>query len=1117
MSGMVAFVLGAVVGAVLCVAYTQWQANQESRLERRPLLRRTTSGATGRSDASETHTRPRSPPAHTSWWSSRFFRRPVRPRLDPASISAPLHAPIVGSYLPLLQSMSRPPPLPALNDAGARWEEYGRKRELARSVLHHLTNEPPLGRHLRMAVRAVLHLAHISPEAMAIGTVVQAEDWKGGGGSVFAPEHVVPSDADSSNDDEGKLGGREKRRHSTSTRQLFPQLVRSQTTPMAMQSTMHTRNRSEQLYLPSQENVMEEPDAMSDASGLSDEVTRQRSRANTMPLIGRKHSDPELLEAIARIHASDLMGRDSVVTMQPATTPRPTRVASNASTMSAYRDEDALASRWNTAVLVAAPHLETSGGHDAPMLQKQPEAHSSAAHNGPYAAMYAHRRTPSHPVDDLCLSDGEHTTTVTAGDAVGALDEKQLRESLEALQTRKRSRRRGDLLSALMDMSVVDSDSGSTDAVGAARDDDSISQASTHRRNRSSVLTSPGASRPTSSIFDTDVSFYTPAETPSATVRERGTETEDADCAAHLRHREGVSRTAYTLPNTPVRLAPPALGRAASTRHRRTLSRVGSGVQLENSFFATEHAHEWHVPGYGRVRFVDHAPQVFAELRRHFGYTLAELDEALRDPFERVTKTSGKSEAIFFATCTDQDGYRRRLLLKTLRGSEPEDLKAFLPRYMEHVRRYPDTLLPRYLGMFTFERPLAPSSNAYMRNAAAANKSPHASTTGVADTSAAAAAAAAVAAAAEATTAEKARQRPGEPIPMPTLDESFPMRMTLVLMADVFDTPLPIHERYDFKGSTVGRHTLPLGTAGATEDVSRVTLKELDFRHRVLCGRAHNFHMGERGRHKLLRQLEIDTKLLREFEFMDYSVLIGVHRGARGSVSKSLVSQRTQEMTYSLSRPSTSHSHRPPPRSSSSVGTHTTLGAELDARNDRDDTPQSRLISFLSNLLRPALGGPAVNAATGDGSSRAFDTDLERGSATNTVADAYDAVSFWCEGIPSRGLPNHELYFIGLIDVLQRYTFFKKLERGIKGANAHLRVAVDTTTISARDGHNGADNPTNPLADANDNSRRMLLSSTWSNAMSVRDMFTLEREEHSVEEPGRYAERLLDFVRTVIM
>jgi hypothetical protein len=93
-------------------------------------------------------------------------------------ISGPLHAPIVGSYLPLLQSMSRPPPLPELNDSRARWAEYSRKRELAQSVLRHLTSEPPLGRHLRMAVRAVLHLAYVSPEAIAIGTAVPIEEGK---------------------------------------------------------------------------------------------------------------------------------------------------------------------------------------------------------------------------------------------------------------------------------------------------------------------------------------------------------------------------------------------------------------------------------------------------------------------------------------------------------------------------------------------------------------------------------------------------------------------------------------------------------------------------------------------------------------------------------------------------------------------------------------------------------------------------------------------------------------------------------------------------------------------------------------------------------------------------
>ncbi|KAI9352756.1 hypothetical protein BDR26DRAFT_203870 [Obelidium mucronatum] len=63
----------------------------------------------------------------------------------------------------------------------------------------------------------------------------------------------------------------------------------------------------------------------------------------------------------------------------------------------------------------------------------------------------------------------------------------------------------------------------------------------------------------------------------------------------------------------------------------------------------------------------------------------------------------GKSESVFVTTL---DG---RFKFKTLRGSEIENLRLFLPHYLAHVSKYPNTLLPRYLGLYTFEPPGNPT------------------------------------------------------------------------------------------------------------------------------------------------------------------------------------------------------------------------------------------------------------------------------------------------------------------------------------------------------------------------------------------------------------------------
>jgi hypothetical protein len=216
------------------------------------------------------------------------------------------------------------------------------------------------------------------------------------------------------------------------------------------------------------------------------------------------------------------------------------------------------------------------------------------------------------------------------------------------------------------------------------------------------------------------------------------------------------------------------------------------------------------------------------------------------------------------------------------------------------------------------------------------------------------------------------------------------------------------------------------------------------------------------------------------------SLLIGVHRTSRDSIPRSLGSQRTTDGHYGTMASSLSSPR--PTRLPTHVG-------EVDEHSSRMGTPRSRLMSFLSSFIRPALRKTTQSTEV-DGS----DPNLERGSTTNTITD--DTRTFWSEGIPSQNLPVQEIYFIGLIDILQRYTLFKKIERGIKGANVHLLGGMDSNTLGQGD----------TASHASAIARRTLLTSTWSNAVS--DMF--ERSEHSVEEPGRYAERLVEFVRAAI-
>ncbi|KAJ3046300.1 hypothetical protein HDV00_000114 [Rhizophlyctis rosea] len=522
----------------------------------------------------------------------------------------------------------------------------------------------------------------------------------------------------------------------------------------------------------------------------------------------------------------------------------------------------------------------------------------------------------------------------------------------------------------------------------------------------------------------------------------------------------------------------------------------------ERHYYSAEHVHEWLIPGFGRVKFTDHAPVAFRAVRTRFGYSFEELESALSGAC-RFEHSEGKSDAVFFSTND------KRFLFKTLRGSEPESLKSFLPDYLAHVTRFPSTLLPRYIGLYTFERVLVHTPS----NLERATPS-----TAVDDATA-----------------------------------SLGTKFTIVCMANVFDTPLEIHSKFDFKGSNIGRRTLPDdhltaggggGGAGVSRPVSmdagigissttssgtitngthsvrqqrsvdeshmpspeRVTLKELDYQRLVAFGKANLFSFGEEMKGELMRQLEEDVGLLRKHGFMDYSFLIGVHKKRRerererekpplfpgtfvsGSMSGSGTQKRERARTIRRSTaaeiansfssgvssvfgggagagaaaaggegPTLSSSLRPPEDTVlpgySGDGYHRgNEGAPFSPILQTAASVLSRIVgSYMARPERDIEAQVEVEVSDarsiGGGGSR-------RGSDARGLDEHFGESDSWSDeddggnssrfkrfngGIRSTDLQDgefeYEVYFVGLIDVLQKYNFAKWLERGLKKGN----------------------------------------------------------------------------------
>jgi 1-phosphatidylinositol-4-phosphate 5-kinase len=123
--------------------------------------------------------------------------------------------------------------------------------------------------------------------------------------------------------------------------------------------------------------------------------------------------------------------------------------------------------------------------------------------------------------------------------------------------------------------------------------------------------------------------------------------------------------------------------------------------------------------------------------------------------------STGKSGSLFYYT---RDG---KYIIKTISRTEYAFLKRILPNYFKHLRKYPNSLLPKFFGCYKLVKKIR-------------------------------------------------KQKTGIPI---------------IVMNNIFSTNREIHMRYDLKGSTIGRQELPDFTSPNTDGKKlklSYALKDLD-------------------------------------------------------------------------------------------------------------------------------------------------------------------------------------------------------------------------------------------------------------------------------------------------
>mmetsp|Transcript_35969 Transcript_35969/g.143807 ORF Transcript_35969/g.143807 Transcript_35969/m.143807 type:complete len:569 (-) Transcript_35969:2244-3950(-) len=96
-----------------------------------------------------------------------------------------------------------------------------------------------------------------------------------------------------------------------------------------------------------------------------------------------------------------------------------------------------------------------------------------------------------------------------------------------------------------------------------------------------------------------------------------------------------------------------------------------------------------------RTTWAHHAPYLYKEIRETFGISDGEfLGSVSSEAKIRELPTPGRSGALFYIT-EDEEYF-----IKTISQDEEKKLKLMLPGYVKHIKRYPNTLLTKFVASF---------------------------------------------------------------------------------------------------------------------------------------------------------------------------------------------------------------------------------------------------------------------------------------------------------------------------------------------------------------------------------------------------------------------------------
>ena len=390
-----------------------------------------------------------------------------------------------------------------------------------------------------------------------------------------------------------------------------------------------------------------------------------------------------------------------------------------------------------------------------------------------------------------------------------------------------------------------------------------------------------------------------------------------------------------------------------------------------------------------------YAPTIFARLRRLYSISDSEFLSSVAHPDRGYNDlvVNSKSNSMFMYT------HDNKYLIKSCTAEENKALTVcLLHSYFNHLANNPDTLLVKILGCFRL-----------------------------------------------------------------TILKPHNQVLYFIVMTNVFASPIskPIHVRFDLKGSSLGRQ------ATDEELLQQVpVLKDNDFfQGRTLPdGRKMPptyLHMGEK-RVKLLKQLNLDTEFLREHEIIDYSLLVGIHyshydrsdgsSGTGAPVAPNTYGSPVNGGTWAadgIAPPSSSHSLsiQLPPTTRTSTANSSSNSNRIEAQTNYGLQPHKQTLVPRSMLRKATMTllGPDEQRRMSElvNIYESNERNIESGGMSPLpppLVPMSKSINCFMEAdggmISSSKDPLYdgtETYYFGVIDILQRYTKLKRLEKTVKG------------------------------------------------------------------------------------